>query len=118
MSLADLIASDVDDVFLVTDDFAETMLRYAGGDRDNTTSVTGVVTWAPTVPSDTRGKGYVRRGELLLNDSVTVTAADAFLINERRYEVESLDDPQYGSRIVRLIRYESEAKGVRKAGDI
>lgn len=118
MSLNDLMASDVADVFLQVDDFAEVILRYAGGERDRFEQVTGIVTWSPTVVTDTRGRGYTRRCELFLNDSVTVAASDAFKIGQRRCEVEAIDEAQDGARVVHLVHYESETKGLRRAGDV
>lgn len=118
MSLNDMIASDVDDVFLDVDDFAETVIRYAGGAVDRRTEITAIVTWMPSDVSETRGKGYLRKCQMLVNDSVTITPADAFKIGDARCEVTSIDNAQDGSRMVYLQQYESEAKGIRKAGDI
>lgn len=118
MSLNNLMASDVADVFLQVDDFAEVILRYVGGERDRHEDVTGIVTWSPTVVTDTRGRGFTRRCELFLNDSVTVAASDAFKIGQRRCEVEAIDEAQDGARVVHLVHYESETKGLRRAGDV
>jgi len=119
MTLAAIIASDITDVFLVVADFAETFLRYAKGDKDNATIVVGIFTQQPTVVADNqRGKGYVRRGELLIKSTITAHHSDAWKIGDARYEVESIDEPQYGSRVVRLVHYEADIKGARKVGDI
>lgn len=118
MTLRTVIASDVDDVFLQVDDFAETVLRYAGGDRSKATSLTAIVTWHPTDKTEARGHGYVRKADMLVNDSVTITPADAFKVGQLRMEVESVDPPDDGAIMVHLIQYEADAKGVRKAGDI
>jgi hypothetical protein len=118
MSLHDLIVSDVSDVFLVTDDFAEVVTRYAKGDRDVRSSVTGVVTYQPTDMLTTRGKGYRRTATLAISSDVVVDAADAFLLGSDRYEVVAIDAPQDGMRTVHLQQYEGEAKGLRRAGEI
>jgi hypothetical protein len=118
MSLNDLMASDVADVFLQVDDFAETVIRYAGGAIDRKSEITAIVTWQPSQVSDSRGKGYVRKCEMLVDDSVTITPADSFKIGSARCEVIAIDTPQYGAKTVHLQQYESEAKGIRKAGDI
>lgn len=118
MTLRDLIASDVDDVFLQLDDFAETVVRYAGGDRGRASMLTAVVTWQPTVKNETKGQGYVRRAELLLNDDVTITTTDAFSVAGLRMEVEAIDRKDHGSQTIMLVSYEQEAKGVRKAGEL
>ena len=118
MSLQRLIEEHVDSVFLNTSHFAETVLRYAGGDRSKATSMTAVVTWQPTDKTEARGQGYVRKADMLVNDSVTITPADAFKVGTIRMEVESVDPPDDGAIMVRLIQYEAAAKGGRKAGDI
>lgn len=118
MSLQRLIEEHVDSVFLNTSHFAETVLRLAGGDPSHASSVTGIVTWQQTDKADARGLGFVRKAELLVNDSVTVNAADAFKIGSVRMEVGAVDPPDHGSRVVHLIQYEPDAKGVRKAGEI
>jgi hypothetical protein len=118
MSLNNLIREHVASVFLNTDHFAETVIRYPLGERDRHEEVTGIVTWSPTVVTDTRGRGYTRRCELFLNDSVTVAASDAFKIGQRRCEVEAIDEAQDGARVVHLVHYESETKGLRRAGDV
>lgn len=118
MSLNQLISEHVTTVFLNTSHFAETVIRYAEGAVDRRTEITAIVTWMPSDVSETRGKGYLQKGEMLVSDSVTITPADAFKIGDLRCEVTSIDEPQYGSKIVHIQAYKSEAKGIRKAGDI
>jgi hypothetical protein len=118
MSLNQLIREHVTTVFLNTAHFAETVIRYAGGAVDRQTEITAIVTWMPSDVSESRGKGYLRKCEMLVSDSVTITPADAFKIGDTRCEVTSIDNKQDGSRVVHLQQYESEAKGIRKAGDI
>lgn len=118
MSLNQLISEHVTTVFLNTSHFAETVIRYAGGAVDRRTEITAIVTWMPSDVSEMRGKGYVRKCEMLVDDSVTITPADAFKIGSVRCEVTAIDNAQNGARVVHLQQYESEAKGIRKAGDL
>lgn len=118
MSLNQLISEHVATVFLNTDHFAEVVTRYAKGDRDIRSSVTGIVTYQPADVLTTRGKGYRRIATLAVSSDVVIDPADAFLLGSDRYEVTAIDAPQNGMRTVHLQQYESEAKGLRRAGEI
>lgn len=120
MSLADQILTDVDDVFLDLDDFAQTVLRYIGGDVGNTKTFTAVVTLDPAAVDDDRGRGYVHRATMVMNADIAIVEGDAIKVGELRYEVVTKGDPQYGMRTVSLIRYKAETKGAKplRNGDL
>ena len=118
MALNDLIISDVTDVFFDSDEFAEQVSRYSGGDQGNIQTMTAVVTLFAPQKSETRGIGYVHRGDLMIADDTTLAARDAVKVRGLRYEVEAVSDSQHGTKTAKIVRYEPEAKGVRKAGDL
>lgn len=118
MSLADQITSDVADVFLVTDDFAEVVRRYAGGDVSKSSAVTAIVTWQPVQVSTDRGRAYTQEAELLISSDVTISETDAFAIGSRRCEVISVTESDDGVKTV-MVKYNKPAeKGVRKADSL
>lgn len=120
MSLADQILADVDDVFLQTDDFAQTVLRYIGGDSGNVRQITAMVTLDPVAIDDGRGRGYLHSATMLLNADTPITEGDSVKVGELRYEVKKPGDPQYGMRTVMITRYQADVKGgkVFRNGDI
>ena len=89
----------------------ETILHYPSGKESAASEVTAIVTWNPTQVDNSRGRGTKRGGELLLNDSVTVTVKDAFSINDVRAEVVSIDPIQDGSQTVYISQHIPETKG-------
>lgn len=120
MNLSDLMATDVDDVFMVTDDFAETMIRYIGGDSGNTSSIVGIFTPESTQPNDGRGRGYDHMATLALSSAVTLKVGDALKHGNDRYEVKTVGDEVHGMRTCELVRYEADVRGgkVFRNGDI
>lgn len=120
MSLSDLIVSDVADVFLDTDDFASTIIRYIGGDVGNTSTFTGIVTMDGTNINDGRGRGYDHMASLVLSSSVTIEVGDAIKHGDERYEVKTVGEIEHGMRTVTLLRYQPDTKGgkVFRTGDI
>lgn len=120
MTLASQILSDVSEVFLDLDDFAETVLRYVGGDAGSVRQMTAVVTLDPVTVDDGRGRGYTHRASMVLASSVVITVGDAVKVGQNRYEVERVGDAQHGMRTVFLTRYQPEVKGGRvfRNGDI
>ena len=119
MTLVALMVSDVTDVFLRTDDFASSVLKYVGGNDGAATTITAIITLHPVEPDDNRGRGYVLRAAMDLSEDVIITAQDAIKYDGNRYEVESVGDAEHGMRTVMLIRYQPESQGVRplKTGD-
>lgn len=118
MSLSRLIEEHMDSVFLNTSHFAISVVRLIGGRQSQRQSMTGIFTQSDPEHDTQRGKGTMRRAELLLNDATCISTDDAFLIDQLRYEVQRVSDPQDGATTVYLIRYDGEAKGARAAGDI
>ena len=120
MSLANQILSDVDDVFLNLDDFAETIIRYIGGDVGNISSFTGIVTVEQTQVNDGRGRGFDHMASLVLSSDVTIAVGDAIKHGDERYEVKTVGDPEHGMRTCHLVRYQPEVKGgkIFRNGDL
>ncbi len=111
MTLAAQIIADVDDVFLQEDDFAQTILRYVGGDSGNIRQIVGVVTIHAAQVDDMRGRGYIHKGEIFVNEETVIMPKEAVLYGEKRYEVESVTDAMHGMKTVHIVRYESEHAG-------
>jgi hypothetical protein len=118
MTLRELIESDVAAVFLNTEDFAEQITRYIGGDDGNVQTMTAIVEIDQPTFEKSRGRGYETRATVMVEDAVTVATGDAFLIRSERYEVLTVKPVEHGAREVTCVRYASEARGVRTAGDI
>lgn len=118
MTLAAVMQSDVSSVFMQTGEFAESVIRYVKGDSEHRQSFTAVVDLMQPEFSEERGRGYITRGTVIVDDSVTVSAGDAFDIRGDRYEVVSVKPAAYGIVEASVTRYETEARGVRRAGDL
>lgn len=118
MTLKALIESDVSAVFLNTSDFAEQVIRYIGGDSGNRQAVTAIVDIEQPSFEKERGRGYATKAMLMVDDATTFKTGDAVLIRNDRYEVKTVKPADFGAREVSCMRYESEARGVRTAGDI
>ena len=120
MTLASQMIADVATVFLNTDDFASTVIRYIGGDVANTRSITAIITLLPVQENDDRGRGYMHRATMDLSEDVILTAADAIKYDGNRYEIEGIGGAEHGMRTVTLIRYQPEAKGAKplRNGDL
>ena len=120
MSLHDLIASDVADVFLVADDFATQIRRYINGDQDHQAIVTGIVTWYPTMDEDGRGRATKRRGEILFSSSLNLTMRDAFAIGADVVQVEAISQKQDGTQVVTITQTIPETRGAKpiRTGDL
>ena len=120
MSLNDLIASDVADVFLVADDFATQMRRYVDGNQDQQVIVTGIVTWYPTIDEDGRGRATKRRGEIIFSSDLNVTTRDAFMIGNDFVQVEAVGPKQDGALVVTITQTLPETRGAKpmRTGDI
>ena len=120
MSLKDLMISDVSDVFLQLDDFADTIIRYVGGDAGNVKTFTGIVTIHPAMASHDRGRGTDQAAELVLSSDVALAAGDAIKFGDERYEVKAVSDPEHGMKTASLYRYIPEMRGgkVLRSGDL
>ena len=119
MPLSTLINEHVNSVFMNAEHFATSLFRYVDGDDGNARPITGIVTIQPAEQDDMRGRGYVHRGEILLQEDVKITATDAIKYDNNRYEVVTVGDAEHGMRTVQIQRYQPESQGVRplKTGD-
>ena len=110
MTLADQMASDVSDVFLNTDEHAETITRVpASGDP-----VTGIA--AVWEPEDSRmraaqndvvhdsGKALVWRGRLYVSSDLTVAETDSWTIDGENWECMEIGKPSGGMLAIDLQR--------------
>lgn len=111
MSLSDMIATDVGDVFLQTEDFATTVHRYKNGERINGGDFTGIVTITQAEPTDQFGKGQLQHATLVCASTVELKVGDALRHDGIRYEVESITDPEHGMVTVQMKRYQGELRG-------
>lgn len=120
MSLKTLIISDVSDVFLQIDDFAETCQRFVGGDEGNIRTIVGIPGDDMAATDDVRGRGYTHSRTFDIAETSTLTEADAIRIGSLRYEVVHVSDPSQGMKTARLARTQQEVKGGRvfRTGDI
>ena len=84
MTLAALMVTDVSDVFMNTEDFASTVIRYIGGSESNSRSITAIVTLSPVQENDDRGRGYIHRATMDLSEDVILTASDAIKYDGNR----------------------------------
>ena len=120
MTLAAQMIADVSTVFMNTDDFASSVIRYIGGDVSNTRSITAIVTLSPVQENSDRGRGYMHRATMDLSEDVVLTTADAIKYDGDRYEIEGIGAAEHGMRTVSLIRYQPEVRGgkVFRNGDL
>ncbi len=119
MPLSTLINEHVTSVFMNTEHFATSVFRYVDGDDGRMVAITGIVTIQPAEQDDMRGRGYVHRGEILLQEDVKITATDAIKYDGNRYEVVTVGDAEHGMRTIQIQRYQPESQGGRplKTGD-
>jgi hypothetical protein len=120
MSLKTLIISDVANVFLQVDDFAETCQRFVGGDAGNIKTIIGIPGDDMPAIDDVRGRGYTHSRTFDIAETSTLTEADAVQIGAFRYEVVHVSDPMQGMKTAKLARTQQEVKGGRvfRTGDI
>jgi hypothetical protein len=120
MSLRNLIISDVADVFLQVDDFAEACQRFVGGDAGNIRTIIGIPGDDMTATDDVRGRGYTHTRTFDIAETSTLTEADAVQIGAFRYEVVHVSDPMQGMKTAKLARTQQEVKGGRvfRTGDL
>ena len=120
MTLASQILTDVDEVFLQTDDFAKVILRYIGGDANNTEQITGIVVVQSVSIDDGRGRGYVQEAEMHLSSETTLNEGDGIRYESERYEVKTIGATEHGMRVASLVKYKPEVRGgkVFRNGDL
>jgi len=120
MSLKTQIISDVADVFLQVDHFAETCQRFVGGDAGDIRTIIGIPGDDMTATDDVRGRGYTHSRTFDFAETSTLTEADAIRIGSVRYEVVHVSDPMQGMKTAKLARTQQEVKGGRvfRTGDL
>ena len=117
-TLKDLMASDVTDVFLDTDEFAEQVIRYAGGNvNGRAVTLLAVVTWHPTVTDYSSGRATERTGELMVAAGDTWKVTDAVKIGTQMVQVQTIGPEQYGKQTIGFIQRIPETKGWKPLSD-
>lgn len=111
MTLAAQMVEDVSTVFMNTDDFASTVIRYANGDAENAQSITAIITLLPVQENEDRGRGFLLRATMDLSEDVILTISDSIKYDGNRYEIVSIGDAEHGMRTCQIIRYVAEVKG-------
>lgn len=80
MTLADLIKSDVDDVFLDTDEFAESVTHWPAGVEANAATITAIVVRDAedqgVAVSDDAGEQIAKTAHFLVDDDESITVED------------------------------------------
>ena len=120
MSLSDMIATDVSDVFLQTDDFADTVRRYRNGDLKDGIDFVAVVTVSGADTSEHLGRGTIVRASFVCAEAADIRATDKVRHNGIDYEVENVSDPEHGMKTVTMQRYGGEFRGAKllRNGDL
>ena len=118
VTLRALITADISDVFLQTDEFAETVTRQIGGLTGNTEDQTGIVFFTDTSVDRGRGKGQLTDATIDMADANEVTINDSYLINCIRYEVMAINPTVHGTKKVDLRRYAGERAEARSTRNL
>ena len=119
MTLASQILTDVSEVFLNTDDFAEPVYRLEGGDvGSQTTIAAAVVRLKDPEIVESKGRGTIIKADVLLPEAQIILFGDALLIGGLRYEVVHVSDPQHGMKTASVTRYSGQTVGVKTAEGI
>lgn len=108
MSLSQLIDEHVSTVFLNTDHFAETFLRYRA--NASTISVTGILTVQQPQVNDDRGRGFSHSASLWFKSTTDIEPHDR-LKGDVNWQVSTVTEAEHGARTATLVRYEPEVRG-------
>lgn len=103
MTLKALIAADVSNVFLNTDEFAESVTRWPQGYEGSAVTVTAV--WEPDDVSHQfsgDGESYTQEGSLHVVSSMTIHREDVWIIGDERYATVDTGKVEGGLRSLRL----------------
>jgi hypothetical protein len=100
-----------------TDHFADSIVRYVGGDAGDIRTITGIATEDMPDVDDGRGRGYIHRRTIETAAATVIVAGDAVKIGSNRYEVEKVDDPTNGLKTVHVVRYQPETQGLKPLGN-
>jgi len=106
------MVANITDVFLDLEDFAVQIPRYVGGELGRSILIKAIITLNPAMPDDTRGRGYIHTGQMMVAGSTVVTPADAIKYEGNRYEVVAVGDTERGMKMVEITRYEPETQGL------
>lgn len=114
-TLADDLQSDVDNVFLQPDHFAETVTRYPLGVAENAVAVTADFQEQEPVRDTQRGEDNVRRGRLSISSDVDAHPNDTWLINSLHWDTLTVGPNQHGMQTVEVQRTEAlrTRRGIR-----
>ena len=120
MTLGSQIQTDATGVFLSTDDFAESVLRYAGGLSGLASSVIAIVTWDPTDPVQDRGRANRRTGELFVASTQAVSVKDTFKTGTDAVQITAVGPIEHGGKTAYFKQYIPETKGATsvRTGDL
>ena len=115
-----MISSDVSSVFFNTDDFAEIVLRYVGGDDSNVATIpAAVVFWNEPQLREESGRDVMQTGVVTMPTTQTITTADALSIGGVRCEIERIETVgTHGMRSVYVKRKIADIKGRKMAEGI
>jgi hypothetical protein len=120
MSLRDLLRTDISEVFLDTEEFADTVRRYRDGDLTNGVDFAGIVSVLGSDTSEHIGRGTIFRASLMCSASADIRVKDRLRHNGFDYEIETVSDPEHGCKTASMIRYASEFRGAKllRNGDL
>lgn len=115
-----MITSDIENVFLVSDDFATTVRRYRNGELKDGVDFVAVVTVHGADVSEQFGRGSDIRASLVCKESDDIRPTDSVRHNGLDYQVETVTDPEHGMKTVMMKRYTGEFRGGKtlKNGDL
>lgn len=118
MTLASQIISDVTDVFLNSDEFAESVSYTPFG--SSAKSINAVVEYEETVESSPQidGRGRVKRARMYISTDATdgvatPTNKDTVEINSADWNVVGSPESDAGMWVLSIERFESTEKGAR-----
>lgn len=126
MTLASQIVSDVETVFLNTDDFAEEITHYPLGELLSETTITAIVDLTDEIkspasggsvkedPRGPAGQRIYRNCRLHVAATLSIDDRDKFLINDQTWSVKRIAGRDSGMLVVWLTRAEPiAARGPR-----
>lgn len=118
MSFRDMVSADTDTIFFNTEEFAESVVHWPGGDSALATSITALF-----IPEDSRrdvmrGEEIVRPAVLWTKDEIAITRKDAFIVNGITYQTLKFDAVEYGARRVELQRNDKDHTSRPGAGQL
>lgn len=104
MAFRDMIEQDADQIFFNTDEFAETVVHWPAGEAGSAVNITAVFIPEESRRELQRGYEVVRPAMLWVDNSVSVTSQDVYVVGGICYQVIRFDAVEYGARRVELQR--------------